>query len=132
MTSRKIIAAAALVFAASIALTGCAGATKTTPTTTPSGPAANIQQVDASTLDGKTVSVAMNKVITLADLGNFSNNYQATPADPSIVTFSSYSPDGGKHFAPALIPNKQGTTKVVVTDKQGHKETITVVVTPAK
>jgi hypothetical protein len=120
--SRLAVAAAATAIAA-LALTGCSS----TPEAKPSAaPTLNVPKpisvaVDGAASNGKQdVKVAINRVLVLGTVGVKGAGYTAKFSDPAIVQYvDGYSADGGKTFTPGLIPLKQGSTDVTLT--QGSK-----------
>lgn len=112
---RLISGVAALALLVAVPLTGCSDDLSSSSDTTQASsqlPAPVI--VDATGLDGSTVSVPLGNVVVVN--ADDPTAWTATIADPAIATFTAGSDDGSATFNPGFAPVQAGTTEVTMTD----------------
>lgn len=128
--TRRTTALAALSLLAAVALAGCA--------TAPTGDVLPPVMKNVNDLQGTTVELPLDQVLSI-DTGDLAtDSYTAEIADPAIVEFTQGTQGANSDDLttnPGFTPLKEGTTEVTMTNEQGGIQPLTFtieVVAPAK
>lgn len=121
MKSIRTLAAALIVASAAVGLTACAPGAVLPPVI-----------VNANDIQGETIEVPLNTVLSINTGDLAVDSYTAEIADPSVVKFTQGKDDGSATFNPGFTPLKVGTTEVTMTNEQGGIQPLefTITVTP--
>ena len=90
-------------------------------------------QVSVDDLQGQTVTLPLDSVLYVDTEGLVIDSYEATIADPAIVTYFEGANTGDVGYFPSFTPEREGTTAVTMTNDDGGIEPLefTIVVVPA-
>lgn len=112
------LATAALVVAAAISLSACAG---TEPVIAP-------VVEDVGDLQGATVQLVVGQVLSI-DTGDLAvDSYSGTVSDSAVAEFVQGRDDGSATFNPGVTALAAGSTDVVLTNSDGGLEDVTFTV----
>lgn len=126
MISRTVAVAAGLALASAAVLSGCSSTPTPSPTDSVIGGDVLPPIIESvNDLQGATVELPLNTVLSIDTESLAVDSYTAEVADPAVVEFVQGRDDGSATFNPGFTPLEEGTTEVTLTNAQGGIQPLT-------